>query len=419
MQSSIPMAQQGHDVTHVFQTTCCIVGGGPAGAMLALLLARQGVSVMLLEAHHDFERDFRGDTVHPSVLHILDDIGLADRLLQLQHSKIKNLSFQTQRGETVTLVDFDLLTQDRYNFIAMIPQARFLDFITAEAKKYANFQLVMGAQVDALVETEGKVAGVRYRGQDGWYEVHAVLTVATDGRFSRMRKLAGLEPIKTSPPMDILWFRLSRQPDDPAMTFGRFANRQIIAIINRGDYWQIGYVIPKGQYQKIRAAGIEQLRASIASAVPDFRDRIHELQEWKQVAVLSVESNRLPQWYCPGLLLIGDAAHVMSPVGGVGINYAIQDAVVASNVLGPKLKYGIVRTRDLAEVQRQRQLPTRFIQWFQSVVQKNVLFAALNADGAFVLPPPMRIFSRFPGVRRTTALLIGYGLWPAHVKALS
>src|SRR5581483_3764211 len=375
--------QQETDVLHtqeikqVIQTTCCIVGGGPAGAVLALLLARKDVPVLLLEAHMDFDREFRGDTVHPSVLQILNEIGLADRLLQIPHTNMSVMRARTASG-VVTMADFRRF-KTSYPYIALIPQKQFLEFITTEAKRYSKFQLVMGAQVDELIIEDEKVCGVRYRGQDGRYEVRSVLTVGTDGRFSRIRKLAGFEPIKTSPPMDILWFRLSHKRGDPEQVFGNIGKQRIIAILDRLDYWQTGLVIPKGHYQQVRASGLEHLRQIIAETVPELADRVDELQEWKQISVLSVESSRLLRWYRPGLLLIGDAAHVMSPVGGVGINYAIQDAVVAANVLGGKLKYGIAETSDLAKVQRQRELPTRVIRTFQSAVQRNDLANVLSS----------------------------------------
>ncbi|GAC1365847.1 MAG: FAD-dependent oxidoreductase [Ktedonobacteraceae bacterium] len=404
-----------HELKQVTQTTCCIVGAGPAGAMLAFLLARQGIPVLLLEAHTDFDRDFRGDTIHPSVLTILNEIGLADRLLQIRHSNISTLGFQTPEG-VVNMIDIAQLGGP-YPYIAMIPQVKFLEFITAEARLCPDFHLVLGAQVDELIEENGKVCGVRYQGHDGYYEVRAMLTVGTDGRFSRMRKLAGFEPIKTSPPMDILWFRLSRKAADPALTFGRFASQRIMVVLNRDDYWQIGYIIPKGQYQQVKAAGLEQLRQTLVSIVPELADHIDEIQTWKQISVLSVESSYVPRWHRPGLLLIGDAAHVMSPIGGVGINYAIQDAVVAANVLGGKLRYGVVEQRDLARVQRLRVLPTRFIQFVQSVVQQRLLAVALTSEQVFTMPAYLRFAMRIPGLRVLPARIVAYGLWPVHVKA--
>jgi 2-polyprenyl-6-methoxyphenol hydroxylase-like FAD-dependent oxidoreductase len=405
---------QKHEIKEVQETTCCIVGGGPAGAVLALLLARQDIPVMLLEAHMDFDREFRGDTVHPSVMEIMDEIGLAGQLLQLPHTEMHHVSAQTAQG-IVKVADFDVLKR-KYPYVTVMPQVEFLNFITQEARRYPCFCQVMGAQVDELIEENGVIRGIRYRGQEGWYEVRAALTVGADGRFSRIRKLAGFEPIKTSPPMDVLWFRLTRKPSDAEEAFGRFGNGMILAVINRADHWQIGYVIPKGGYQQIRAAGLEQVRKDIAQTIPEFADRVDELKEWKQISVLSVESSRIPRWYRPGLLLIGDAAHVMSPVGGVGINYAIQDAVVAANVLSGKLKYGIASQKDLAEVQRQRELPTKFIQALQSFVQQAVLATALNAPESFTIPAWVRFLLSISFVRTIPARIVGYGLFPAHVK---
>lgn len=396
------------------QTTCCIVGSGPAGAMLALLLARQGIPVMLLEAHMDFDREFRGDTIHPSVLTILDEIGMADRLLQIRHTEMRSISIQRPDG-VVTMGDLSLL-KTKYPYIALIPQVDFLKFITDEAAHYPSFQLVMGAQVDELLEEHGRICGVRYRGMDSYCEVRATLTVGADGRFSRLRKLAGFEPIKTSPPMDILWFRLSRKPDDAEQPLGRFVDGRIVVTLNRYDYWQCGLVIPKGKYQEVRATGLEQFRLSIAEAVPLLADRVDELQEWKQISVLSVESSRIPRWYRPGLLLIGDAAHVMSPVGGVGINYAIQDAVVAANVLAGKLKYGIVEVRDLAKVQRQREVPTRIVQAFQNLLQRQILAPALKAKRATSFPPLLRFLLRIPLVRYIPSRIIALGVKQVHVR---
>ena len=411
---------QNQEVTQVNQskqleeTTCCIAGAGPGGAMLALLLARKGIPVMLLEEHMDFDRNFRGDTIHPSVLEILDEIGLADRLLQIEHTRVLGLPVQTATG-TYTLADFRHL-KTRFNYIAMIPQARFLEFITGEAKRYPNFTLVMGARVEKLIEEDGYVHGVQYRGRDGWHEVRATLTVGADGRFSRLRKLAGFEPIKTSPPMDVLWFRLPRRQHEPEESTGRLAGGHILIILNRGNEWQVGYIIPKGGYQEIHAAGIEKLRQDIAQMLPDFADRVECIKEWKQVAVLSVESSRLRRWYRPGLLLIGDAAHVMTPVGGVGINYAIQDATVAANVLAGDLKAGKLSTRNLARVQRQREWPTRLIQGFQNTIQKQVLKKALASDQPLTVSPMLLFLLRLPVLRTLPTKFIGFGPWRAHVR---
>jgi 2-polyprenyl-6-methoxyphenol hydroxylase-like FAD-dependent oxidoreductase len=379
--------------------------------MLAFLLARQGISVMLLETHGDFDRDFRGDTLHPSVMGILDQVGLAEKLLQIPHTKMHNLTMQTPIG-TATIADFSRL-KVKYPFITVLPQVKFLEFIATEAQQYPNFQLLMGANVQELVEADGTVRGVRYRGHGGWHEVSAKLTVACDGRFSRLRQLAGFETIKTAPPMDILWFRLPHQTSDVEGlgVGGRIRGGHMLVIIDRRDYWQLGYVILKGSYHTLRNAGITALQEAISTLAPEFADRVDQLQDWSQVALLSVESSRLPRWYRPGLLFIGDAAHVMSPVGGVGINYAIQDAVVATNLLSAPLKAGQVRVDDLAAVQRQREFPTRIIQGFQSLIQQQIVKGALNPDQDF--KPPA--FLSLPLLRDIPARLIGLGVSPVHL----
>ncbi len=409
------------EVRDVKRTTCCIVGGGPGGAVLALLLARKGVAVTLLEAHPDFDREFRGDTIHPSVMELMDELGLADRLLELRHTKIRSVTIQTAAGP-FTPADFSRL-KTRFPYITMMPQTSFLEFITEEAKRYPNFRLVMGARVRELVEEDGVIRGVRYESRDGKHEVRANLTVGADGRGSRVRRLAGFESIKTSPPMDVLWFRLPRKEDDPEGAMGRFGRGHIAILLDRFDYWQAGYVIPKGTYPELRHAGIEALRRSFAELIPEFADRVEHLEDWRQVSLLSVESSRCPRWYRPGLLLIGDAAHVMSPVGGVGINYAIQDAVVAANVLAEPLKTSQSQLRDLnvgylAAVQRQRELPTRFIQAVQTLIQRRILASALRSNAPSFTPPKLlRLLLRVPILRDLPARIIAFGLWPVHVRS--
>lgn len=388
------------------QTTCCIVGGGPAGAVLALLLARQGIATMLLELHRDFDREFRGDTLHPSVMEIMERLGLAEKLLELPHTKLRQIQIQMATG-LATMADFSRLPT-QYPYITVLPQVKFLEFIIAEAKRYPNFELVLGANVQEWVEEDGKVCGVRYRGNGGWHEVRSPLTVGADGRFSRLRQLSGFEALSTSPPMDVLWFRLPRRSQDAEGLglSGRAQGGHLLVIIDRLDYWQLGYVILKGSYPALREAGIEGLQQSIAQLAPEFADRVGELDDWSQVSLLSVKSDRLKRWYRPGLLLIGDAAHIMSPVGGVGINYAIQDAVVAANILTEPLKENRLQVSDLAEVQRQRAFPTRVIQTFQTFVQKRIIQTALDRDRT--LTPPA--FLRLPILRDLPTRLIGFGI---------
>jgi 2-polyprenyl-6-methoxyphenol hydroxylase-like FAD-dependent oxidoreductase len=403
-----------HEIVDRHETTCCIVGGGPAGAVLALLLAREGTPVMLLEAHEDFDRDFRGDTIHPSVLEIMDELGLADRLLSLRHSKIHMATFMTPTGP-VTVADFRRL-KTRFPYIMMLPQAHFLEFITEEAKRYPNFQLVMGASAQELIEEDGAVRGVRYRSHEGWHEARALLTVGADGRSSRMRRMAGFEMVKTSPPMDVLWFRWSRRESDGEGILGRFGRGHALVMLDRLDQWQVGYVILKGSFQQVRAAGLEALRHSIVEMAPEFADRAESLQDWDQVAVLSVESSRCLKWSRPGLLLIGDAAHVMSPIGGVGINYAIQDAVETANLLGDKLKARHLQANDLNSVQRQREWPTRVIQWLQRQIQQRVIAAALRSNRPLNLPLAIRLLIRLPLLRDIPARMIAFGVKRVHLK---
>ena len=399
-------------VVAIERTSCCIVGGGPGGAILAFLLARRGIPVTLLEMHKDFDREFRGDTIHPSTMEILDQLGLADRLHEIPHTKISGPTLQFADGP---FRPFELgRLKTRFPYILMVPQSRFLEFITAEAAKYPPFRLVMHAQAQQLLLEEGIVRGVRYLASDGLHELRAILTVGADGRFSQVRHLAGIEPVKTAPPMDVLWFRLPKLPGEPQIVggaFGGLGHGRIFIMLERDTYWQSGLVFPKGQYQRLRAEGVEAVRQSIVEIEPRLSRHAEALTDWQQLTLLSVESSRCSCWHKPGLLLIGDAAHVMSPVGGVGINYAIQDAVVAANVLAGPLKAGTVSLRELAKVQRQREFPTRVIQGLQTFMQERLVANVLGSRLSMVkIPWQLRLFVRIPVLRDFPARLIAFGI---------
>ena len=405
-------------VRAVEECDCCVVGGGPAGVMLAFLLARRGVHVTLLEAHRDFDRDFRGNTINPSALEILARLGLARGVLGLGHAKVRRFTLQAgERREA--FADFSRL-KTQYPYVLMLPQARLLEFVVDEARRYPDFRLVMGARVKEVVMESDAVRGVRYRGEDGPREVQARLTVGTDGRFSRLRKLAGLgaHAATGSSPMDVFWFNLPREEGDPegAGAVFRFGRSSLLVLMDHSDYWQVGYIIPKGYYPRLKEKGISALRESVVTLAPELTDRVAGLRDWGQGSLLSVESDLLRRWYRPGLLLLGDAAHVISPVGGVGINLAIQDAVVAANVLACPLGKGKVRVRHLRSVQRRREWAVRLIQGAQELAQRHVVADALHADEPFELSRLLRLLLRTPVLRDVPARLIAYGAWPVHPK---
>ena len=394
----------------------CIVGAGPAGVILALLLVRKGVPVTLLEAQADFDRDFRGDTLHASSLEILEQIGLVEPVLKLCHAKADRFRL-TSGGESITMADFSDL-HSAYPYIALIPQERFLTFLAEEAKKYPQFHLIMQAKFHDLIVKDAQVCGVRYVKDGHESEIRACLVIGADGRGSRVREKADIKLGKSSPPMDVIWFKLPR-PDHLGTqnkTGGVFGKGTMLAMLDRGNEMQIGYVIVKGSYKALREAGIPALQDEIKKLAPELEPSLPALKDWSQCAILSVVTGRVERWYKPGLLLIGDAAHVMSPVGGVGINYAIQDAVAAANVLTmPLLQQGVTEM-DLAEVQYRRERPVRFIQSVQSIIQKRIIAGALKGDKPFRPPLPVRIMTRFKFFRRIMARTMAYGLDPQRIE---
>jgi 2-polyprenyl-6-methoxyphenol hydroxylase-like FAD-dependent oxidoreductase len=395
--------------THV---ECCVVGGGPAGAVLALLLARQGVEVMLLEAHRDFERDFRGDTVHPSTLELLEQLGLLERLFELPHARLAD--FPTHFPDGSVSAPAKPLPHAKYPHSYQVPQARFIELLVAEARRHPSFHLAMGARVEQLIEEDGRVLGVRYRAQDGMQEIRADLVVGADGRFSKVRQLAGMELKGAAETMDVLWLRMPYAANDPERAHGVYIGPDsMLVVTRRGDGWQIGFILAKGGYQRLREAGLESLRQSIDQLAPWLADRTPHLRDWSETSLLVVAAGRVDRWYRSGLLLIGDAAHVMSPVFGVGINYAIQDAIVASNVLGPRLRQRTLSTADLAAVQRRRELPTRLMQRMQRQMRPR-----FKAGGAPSAPPAwLMALINLPPIADLRGRLIAYGGWqPERVQ---
>lgn len=399
------------------RTTCCIAGGGPAGMMLGLLLARAGIDVVVMERHDDFLRDFRGDTLHPSTLQVLHELGFLSELLALPHQKVEEISAEIGE-EVVTVADFRHLPV-ACPAIVLMPQWDFLDFLRRKAETYPNFRCLMGCDARDIVLRDGRVRGIEAVHDGEPMTVEAELVIAADGRRSRLREAAGLEVETLGAPIDVMWFRVARLPTDTSATGGRFDAGRIFVRLYRGDYWQCGYVIAKGKAEAIEAQGIDAFRREIAALGRWDAARLEaDLRDFASVSVLSVAVDRLRQWWRPGLLCIGDAAHAMSPVGGVGINLAIQDAVAAGNILAGPLKAGTLGDGDLAAVQRRRVLPTRLTQAAQVFAQERILAPTLRrGSGLTRLPLPLRLIRRFPVLRRIPARLIGMGARPEHVRS--
>jgi 2-polyprenyl-6-methoxyphenol hydroxylase-like FAD-dependent oxidoreductase len=405
---------QENPASETITTRCCIAGGGPAGLMCGFLLARAGIDVVVLEKHADFLRDFRGDTVHPSTLELMYELGVLEDFLRRPHQELSQIGAQVD-DFTVTVGDFSHLPT-HCKFVGLMPQWEFLNFITEKARAYPGFHLRMETEATDLLIEDGKVAGVRAKSQNGAVEVRADLTIGADGRRSIVREKAGLEVLDLGAPIDVLWMRVSRQADDPYQTLGRFRAGKILVTLNRDEYWQCAYVIEKGGFDAIRQRGLESFRQEIASVAPFLRERLRELNDWNDVKLLSVAVDRLKRWSRTGLLCIGDSAHAMSPIGGVGINLAIQDAVAAANELAAPLMKGAVTDEHLRAVQRRREFPTRVTQGFQVFAHKRFIGPAMRHPRPITsLPFALKLLQMFPIFRRIPARLVGLGVRPEHV----
>jgi 2-polyprenyl-6-methoxyphenol hydroxylase-like FAD-dependent oxidoreductase len=402
-----------HMGANTVTTKCCIVGGGPAGMMLGYLLARAGVDVVVLEKHADFLRDFRGDTIHPSTLELMQELGLLDAFLRLPHRKVDRLVGEI--GDVrVTIAEFTRLSS-ACKFVAFMPQWDFLDFLADRGRRYAGFHLMMKAEATDLIEQGGRIVGVRAKTEIREAEIRADLVIGADGRHSTIRDRAGLKVEDLGAPMDVLWTRLSRRPDDSDDVFGRFDAGRIFIMVNREDYWQCAYVIPKGTADDMMKRDIGDFRRMILAMQPWLGERVNEVKSWDDVRLLTVALDRLPQWYRPGLLCIGDAAHAMSPIGGVGINLAVQDAVAAANILAEPLRAGAVTLDHLARVQRRRQWPTRVTQAFQRTIQNRVIRPVLAGMAQPKPPLILKLLDWFPALRGIPARFIGIGVRPEHI----
>jgi 2-polyprenyl-6-methoxyphenol hydroxylase-like FAD-dependent oxidoreductase len=393
---------------------CCVVGGGPAGMMLGYLLARAGVEVAVLEKHPDFLRDFRGDTVHPSTLEVMYELGLLDDFLKLPHRKIENLSMQIG-DERMPMADLSHLPT-RCKYIAMMPQWDFLSFLADRGKRYKTFDLRMKAEATDLIEEGGRIVGLRANTPDGPLEIRADLVVGCDGRHSMVREKAGFVSEDYGAPMDVLWFRVTRVAGDAGEVFGHIEAGKMMVMLDRGDYWQCAYVIPKGGIDRVKADGIETFRRCVLELSPFLGTRVAELKSFDDVKLLTVTVDRLRKWWRPGVICIGDSAHAMSPIGGVGINMAVQDAVATANRLAAPLKAGTVTGDDLKAIQDRRTLPVRFTQGLQLMIQKRLISHVLESQQRLKPPLVFKLVGMFPLLRRIPARLLAVGIRPEHVR---